>query len=67
MIVKHSILVVTYNQENYIQDTLSSLLNQSELPDEIVILDDCSTDNNWDIILHNQKLYPELIKVYQNS
>ncbi|MBW8362817.1 MAG: glycosyltransferase [Kaistella sp.] len=65
--IKHSVLVVTYNQEDFIQETISSLLNQSEMPYEIIILDDCSTDRNWDIILQNQKKHPDLIKAVRNE
>lgn len=65
--IKHSVLVVTYNQEDYIQDTIDSLVSQTELPYEIIILDDCSKDNNWRIITENQKKFPDLIKAYRNE
>ncbi len=67
MMIKHSVLVVTYNQEGYIQQTIDSLLNQTELPYEIIILDDCSTDSNWRIISENQMKSPHLIKAFRNE
>lgn len=65
--IKHSVLIVTYNQDDYIEETILSLLNQTELPYEIIILDDCSSDSNWSIIEKYQLKYPELIKAYRNE
>ncbi|MDF2932684.1 MAG: hypothetical protein K0R36_2015 [Chryseobacterium sp.] len=65
--IKHSVLIVTYNQEDYIEETILSILNQTELPYEIIILDDCSPDSNWDIIKKYQLQYPDLIKAYRNE
>ena len=65
--IKISILMICYNQEQYIAEALDSALNQSRLPYEIIISDDFSTDNTWPIILEYQKKYPELIKAYRNN
>ncbi|ODS88828.1 MAG: hypothetical protein ABS44_07400 [Chryseobacterium sp. SCN 40-13] len=67
MEIKHSVLVVTYNQEAFIEESISSLLNQTELPYEIVILDDCSRDNNWDIITRFQSENPSIVKAFRNE
>ena len=40
-----SIVLATYNGEKYITEQLNSLLKQSVVPDEIIIVDDCSCDN----------------------
>ncbi len=45
-----SVLVITYNQEEYIRETLAGALSQNYSPLEIIISDDCSTDNNFSII-----------------
>ncbi len=45
-----SIVIISYNQEKYIQDSLLSALNQDYNNYEIIISDDCSTDNTWQII-----------------
>lgn len=49
---KHSISVVmaTYNGESYIEQQLDSIVNQTLKPTEIVIVDDCSTDNTVSFI-----------------
>ena len=38
------VLVCTYNGEKYIIEQLESLLSQIKQPDEVIIVDDCSTD-----------------------
>lgn len=45
-----SISLISYNQEKYIEDTLLSLLNQDYKNLEILISDDCSSDNTFYLI-----------------
>ena len=58
-----SILVATYNGEKFILDQLESLYNQTYSNKELIIVDDCSTDNtvkiieNWSTNKSNVKLY----------
>lgn len=47
---KASIIIPVYNVEDYIEQTLSSILNQSFTDYEIVIMDDGSTDQTAEII-----------------
>lgn len=42
--------VINYNQEQYIEECLQSILNQDYPNKEILIVDDCSTDRSMDII-----------------
>ena len=39
-----SVAMTTYNGEKYIEKQLISILNQTVVPDEIIICDDCSED-----------------------
>lgn len=56
-----SICCITYNQENYIRDTLEGFLIQKiTFPIEIVIHDDASTDATAKIIQEYANKYPEL-------
>lgn len=67
MKIKHSILVITYNQAELIPYCLDSLLTQSIKPYEVVICDDCSTDNTYEVLQKYKESYPDLIKVYRNE
>jgi glycosyltransferase involved in cell wall biosynthesis len=42
--------MVTYNQEELVSKAIESVLNQSYTNFELLINDDCSTDNTWNVI-----------------
>lgn len=49
--MKINVILITYNQAQYIRQTLESILMQSVAADvEIIVADDCSQDNTVDII-----------------
>lgn len=63
-----SVAVITYNQEKYISQTLDSILNQQhDYKYEIVIGEDCSTDNTKKIIEEYFEKYSEIIKPLYNN
>lgn len=45
-----SVVVPVYNRQEYLQESLDSILQQSLPPSEIVVVDDGSTDDSWNII-----------------
>lgn len=45
-----SIVLTTYNGEKYIEEQLESIILQTRRPDEIIVMDDCSTDNTVNIV-----------------
>jgi len=49
-----SIIIPSYNQQEYLPDAIESALNQTVKADEIIIVDDGSTDNSLEIA----KKYP---------
>lgn len=62
--MKLSVLMITYNHEAYIAQALNSVLEQEvNFQYEIVIGDDCSTDQTKDILLEFKNKYPEKIKL----
>ena len=56
-----SIVVPAYNVERYIEDCLSSLVNQTMQNHKIIIVNDGSTDDTEKICLKYAKKYPEII------
>jgi len=48
--MNYSLLVTVYNDEEYLPRCFDSILSQSNAPDEIVIVNDNSTDKTGDII-----------------
>ena len=62
--VKASIITATYNGEEYLRETLDSLLKQSEERLELLLIDSNSTDKTVDIIKSAQD---ERVKYYQSE
>ena len=59
-----SVVIVTYNHERFIAQALDSVLIQKvDFDYEIVIGDDCSTDNTGNILIEYQKRYPGKIRL----
>ena len=63
-----TIIIITYNQENLIGRAIDSILIQKEWGvKDIIICDDCSTDNNWKVINKYAQEYPDIIRAYRNE
>lgn len=62
-----SVVIATFNGAAFLREQLDSVLNQTLLPDEIIVSDDNSTDNTWTIIEEYLQKYPNLFRVYRNS
>ncbi len=45
-----SVLINNYNYQDYVVDAIESVLNQSHPVDEIIVVDDKSTDNSAQIL-----------------
>ena len=45
-----SVILANYNHSQYISEALAALIGQLEPDDELIVLDDASTDNSLDII-----------------
>ncbi len=59
-----SILVFSYNHEKYIGECLESIINQDYLNIELIVIDDCSPDNTWDIVMsYHEQAKNKLTKV----
>ena len=59
------ILMATYNGESFLRQQLDSILQQSYSDWQLIIRDDCSTDNTVEIVKEYQEKYSEKIKLIQ--
>lgn len=61
-----SVLIPVYNVEKFVQDAILSISNQSYKNLEIIVVDDCSTDNTYSIV---EKIAQQdkRIKLYRNN
>ncbi|WP_166332558.1 glycosyltransferase [Sphingobacterium chungjuense] len=62
---KISILMANYNNGHYIREAIDSVLNQTYTNWELIIVDDCSTDDSLKIL--QPLLVDERIKVFVNE
>lgn len=47
-----AVIIPTYNRADMLPETLDSLLTQTRVPDEIIVVDDGSTDNTPELLAH---------------
>lgn len=61
-----SVIVPNYNHARYLEQRLDSVFNQTYLNFEVIILDDCSTDNSLEVI-NRYKDNPHLSQIVVNE
>ena len=62
--IKMSIILPVFNEQDYIQATLDSIINQNFNDYEIIVIDDGSTDNTLEIVketLENSSMANQII------
>ena len=66
--MKISVAVITYNQQDTIAQTLDSILYQKgDFELEVVIGEDCGTDNTWVICQDYAERFPEQVVLLENT
>lgn len=65
--LKVSIAMATYNGEKYLKAQLDSFAAQTRLPDELIITDDCSTDQTEAIVREFAKNVPFDVEFHRNE
>lgn len=61
-----SVAMTTYNGADYVATQLQSILNQSVEVDEVIIFDDCSTDDTADVVLSVEDSRVKFIRNTEN-
>ncbi len=64
--IKHAVLMVSYNQIEYINRALDSIFDNIVKPDKVIIFDDHSRDGTWEVIKKYQFRYPDIILAKRN-
>jgi glycosyltransferase involved in cell wall biosynthesis/peptidoglycan/xylan/chitin deacetylase (PgdA/CDA1 family) len=62
-----SVVIPCYNVATYIKEAIESVIQQTVKCEEIICVDDCSSDNTVAIIKELQSQYPTIIKLIQND
>lgn len=62
-----AIAICTYNGEKYLATQLDSILQQTQMPDEIVVCDDGSNDATIKILENYKTRYPNVFKIHCND
>jgi len=62
-----SVGIITYNQEDFIEECIESVLSQNYPNFEIIIGDDASTDRTPEILSYYKKKYPEILHININN
>ena len=58
MIEKISVVIITRNREKMLEDCLESIVKQTRLPDEVIVIDNASTDDTKKLVLSFKKILP---------
>jgi glycosyltransferase involved in cell wall biosynthesis len=64
--LKISVALCTYNGERYVRAQLESIWLQSRLPDEVVVVDDDSTDGTREVLAQCASASPVPLRVLRN-
>lgn len=59
-----SVCIPAYNNAEYILDTIDSILNQTYRNIELIVVDDCSSDNTAEVV---ESVRDERVKLYRNE
>ena len=61
-----SVIITTYNAEQFIEKTISSVIEQSYKNWELIVIDDCSSDSTWQL-LESFKLKHKNMQIFKNK
>ncbi len=61
-----SIIIPCFQSAEWLPQTIDSCLAEKDYIKEIILVDDFSTDNSWNILQEYSSKYPLLVKIYKN-
>lgn len=65
--MKYYIVIPAHNEEAFIEKTLTSIVEQTKLPEKVVVVNDNSTDNTASIVADFAEKYHFISKIDSNS
>lgn len=60
-----SIIMPVYNAGDFLREAIESILNQTYKNFELIIIDDASTDDSWNIISSYKKRFPKKVRAFR--
>lgn len=62
-----TVVLPNFNHARFLPRAIDAILKQSCPPDELIVIDDASTDDSRDVILSQQASYPQLIILFNDK
>jgi len=64
-----SVIIASFNSERYLEECINSINQSKKKPEQIIIVDDCSTDNSLELSkkLRNNNKNISLFEMKKNS
>jgi glycosyltransferase involved in cell wall biosynthesis len=61
-----TVVMPNYNHAQFLPTSVRALMERERIPDELIIIDDCSSDHSWEVISAFARQYPQ-IRPYRND
>jgi len=62
-----AVCIISYNQRDYLIEVIDSVLAQTRLPDQIIVVDDVSTDDSVEVLRQYERDHPGLFTIKINE
>lgn len=62
-----SVIMPVYNGESYVSRSVKSYIDQTYQEREIILYDNASTDNSWEVLQQLAKQYPGIVRIYRED